>query len=312
VVGFDVSLDVDGAASCGLIGSGLSVQSAIVASGGAFGDPDADASCANGDGTEEAILTGPTIVRIADAAQINALLKSGFSTRVPDYRGVSPLLTSAATLPPANGFYLPTQYVGAVVLATVRDANVPWHAGWTIGGEVVAVNAFGAIAGVVTTADRGPLHGARVEAGGVSALTGPDGTFALNNVITGVTALSVSTVPADCTQPAPVSVAVTAGATSNTTVSVACASAVITTSGMVLTYMCANRFRVRNPNDAVVTVTWDVAGTSEQGTLSLPARPLGSGFSESFFETVATGTVRLFYNGTQIQVKANGGFVCAP
>jgi len=46
--------------------------------------------------------------------------------------------------------------------------------------------------------------------------------------------------------------------------------------------------------------------------LSLPARPLTGAFSETFFETTATGTTRLLYRGTQSDVKANGGFVCTP
>ena len=39
----------------------------------------------------------------------------------------------------------------------------------------------------------------------------------------------------------------------------------------------------------------------------------GSGdVSETLFETVSTRTVRLFYNGAQAEVKANGGFACSP
>ena len=46
--------------------------------------------------------------------------------------------------------------------------------------------------------------------------------------------------------------------------------------------------------------------------LTLPARPLTGAFSETFFETTAMGTARLFYQGNQADVKANGGFVCTP
>ncbi len=53
----------------------------------------------------------------------------------------------------------------------------------------------------------------------------------------------------------------------------------------MLSSICRNRFRVRNPDDAV---------------------------SESFFEAGITGTVRLSFQGIQIQVEANGGVPCAP
>lgn len=312
LAGFDVSFDIDGTESCGLIGSSLSLQHGIIATTGAFGDPDLDASCGGGATTEETVLADPSVVRVTDPTLIAGLQKAGFSAQLPDFRTLSPLFVSAAITPPANGFYLPSAYVGAVGIATVEGANIPWHSGWTLGGIVPSSNAFGSIAGTVISPERGPLHGVRVEAGGVSALTGPDGAFTLTGVLAGASAVSVSTAPAGCTLPTAFSVTVAAGATTTTNLSVACNPAVITTSGMILTYICANRFRVRNPNDAVVTVTWDVFGTSETGTLTMPARPLGSGFGESFFETVATGTVRLFYNGSQIQVKANGGAVCTP
>jgi hypothetical protein len=308
LAGFDVTLDIDGAESCGLLGSALSIQSGIVATTAAFGDPDADPDCVGGAALEDALLGDPSLVQLTDPVMIDGLLKAGFSAELPDFRSISPLFESAATLPPATGFYLPSQYVGAVPMATLDGANIPWHTGWTVGGASEAVNAFGAIAGVVSSATRGPLNGARVEAGDVSALTGADGAFTLTGVLAGNRLLALTTSPSGCTLPTAAAVVVGAGMTATSNIDVMCDPATITTSGMILTYICGNRFRVRNPNDALVPVTWDVAGAGESGALSLPARPLGSGFSEIFFETVATGTVRLFYEGSQIQVKANGGF----
>ena len=77
-----------------------------------------------------------------------------------------------------------------------------------------------------------------------------------------------------------------------------------------LTYMCGNRFRVRNPNDTEVTVIWDVYEKSEKGTLVLPPRLEGVEYSETLFETQNKGTVRLFLDGKVIETKANGGTVC--
>lgn len=68
-------------------------------------------------------------------------------------------------------------------------------------------------------------------------------------------------------------------------VTVTCSTPTIVTAGVVLSSICRNRFRVRNPDDAV---------------------------SESFFEAGITGTVRLSFQGIQIQVEANGGVPCAP
>ncbi|MFN8877427.1 MAG: C-type lectin domain-containing protein [Gemmatimonadota bacterium] len=78
-----------------------------------------------------------------------------------------------------------------------------------------------------------------------------------------------------------------------------------------LTALCGTRFRVRNRSDYHVTATWDVYGTAERGTLSLPPRPSGAEFSETIFSTVARGTVRLFVSGNQVDVKAPSAGACA-
>lgn len=82
--------------------------------------------------------------------------------------------------------------------------------------------------------------------------------------------------------------------------------------GIRLTYICGNKFRVRNPNGTAVPVSWDVYNKNEAGTLTLPPKVTGQPYSESFFTTVNKGTVRLFHTGQLIQTKANGGAVCPP
>lgn len=310
--GYDVVLDLDGPATCSRVGVDLSISHAVIAGTTALGDPDADGDCTQGAAVEDAVLAQPTIEPLTDVAMVATLLKSGFASRVPDFRAVASVLETRATLPEDDGFFLPSLFVGAVEPAVLLGANLPWHSGWTRDGLASGTVLFGSVRGTVSGTTRGPLNAARIEVGGASTLSAPDGTFALGGLPAGAISLQVTTVPSGCTLPSPTSAVVPGGSEVELPVSVECSEPTITTSGLILTYICANRFRVRNPNDAVLPVSWDVAGVGETGVLSLPARPIGSGFSETFFDTVATGTVRLFYNGTQIQVKANGGFVCAP
>jgi hypothetical protein len=312
IAGFDVALDVDGASSCGLIGTGITVTHGIIAGTGALGDPDADAACAGGAATEDALLTDATLERVTDAAQIDGLLRAGFDAVLPDFRSLSAVFLSRAIAPPANGFYLPSAYVGGGEPLTIGGTNIPWHSGWTRDDVVPAVSAFGTVSGTVSSPQRGAFNGARVEAGGVSTVTDATGAFILPGVLAGAVPVLATTGPSGCTLPASRTVTVVASATTNGDLTVGCSALTIAPSTLRLAYICGRTFRVRNPNDAAVTVTWDVFGTSETGTLALPARPLSGSFSETFFETVATGTVRLFYNGSQSDVKANGGFACTP
>ncbi len=83
-----------------------------------------------------------------------------------------------------------------------------------------------------------------------------------------------------------------------------------------LTAMCGTRFRVRNRIDREIAATWDVYGMSESGTLTLPARsganPNPLEYADVFFETSHRGTVRLFVDGKQADVKAPSANGCAP
>jgi hypothetical protein len=63
------------------------------------------------------------------------------------------------------------------------------------------------------------------------------------------------------------------------------------------------RYRIRNDNDQEVTVNWDVYGTSQGDEITVGAN------SDEFIVVNTSGsdeaTVRLFYDGNQIDVKAN-------
>ena len=312
VAGFDVSLDIDGATSCALLGTELVIAHAIVGSTAAFGDPDVDAGCANGAATEDLVLATPTIAREANAATIAGFLKAAFVPVLPDFRATSPLFATVATTPPASGFYRQSSYVGAVEIERIGGSNIPWHSGWTRDDLVAPIVALGSVSGVVQSPTRGALNGVRVELGGASALTSATGAYTIDGVLAGTAAIRITTVPVGCTLPVSLTVTVIGGSSAAADITVPCTAITVAPGTLRLTYICGRTFRVRNTNDATLAVNWDVAGTADAGVLSLPARPLTGAFSETFFETTEPGTTRLFYQGNQADVKANGGFVCTP
>jgi hypothetical protein len=71
-----------------------------------------------------------------------------------------------------------------------------------------------------------------------------------------------------------------------------------------LTYLCGNRFRVRNANADWADVRYDVYRTDDAADLTVPP------FGEIVLTTARAGTTRLFYAGQLIQTKANGGAAC--
>jgi hypothetical protein len=77
-----------------------------------------------------------------------------------------------------------------------------------------------------------------------------------------------------------------------------------------LTYMCANRYRVRNYNPEPFAPSFDVYNTPDRGWAYVPARPTGADYAEAFFVTERRGTVRLFVDGVLQDTKANGGTNC--
>lgn len=78
-----------------------------------------------------------------------------------------------------------------------------------------------------------------------------------------------------------------------------------------LVYVCGNRFTIRNGNTRVVTVGYQVVGSSERwNSLGVAARPDSLSYGETPLRTQATGPVQLLYNGQVIQTVANGGTTC--
>lgn len=80
---------------------------------------------------------------------------------------------------------------------------------------------------------------------------------------------------------------------------------------VTLTYMCGNRFRLRNRSSVWGAFTYDVYGTAERRTIDVPVSVAPTVASEIFFTTKARGTVRVFWQNRLLQTKANGGTVCS-
>jgi len=81
-------------------------------------------------------------------------------------------------------------------------------------------------------------------------------------------------------------------------------------SDIKLSYACGNYFSVRNENSSEVDLTFNVHLTGEHGTLSLPAKPIEYAYSEVYVLTRTTGSLQLYYNGSRVAVKSNGGLTC--
>jgi hypothetical protein len=80
----------------------------------------------------------------------------------------------------------------------------------------------------------------------------------------------------------------------------------VTDSELNLTYICGNRFRVRNTSQEAVSVKYDVYQTSDTGELFVNAG------QDVLFTTELRGTTRLFYFDRLVRTKANGNTVCPP
>jgi hypothetical protein len=124
-----VGFDVDGAATCARLSTGIRIESSIFFNGAPdFSDDD---DCAD----EPAFALDPVRGnRVVDPALISAA-----STATPDFRPAlgSPALQGYA-LPPADGFFdLGAMFVGAMAGAELAGGNIPWYSGWTRGWTAV-------------------------------------------------------------------------------------------------------------------------------------------------------------------------------
>jgi hypothetical protein len=83
------------------------------------------------------------------------------------------------------------------------------------------------------------------------------------------------------------------------------------TTAVTLTYICGNKFRLRNKAFLNLTLRYDVYGTPESETLPIEMPESGSTQRDIFFTTRVKGTVRVFYRAKLLQTKANGNTPCS-
>lgn len=86
----------------------------------------------------------------------------------------------------------------------------------------------------------------------------------------------------------------------------------ISTAEIKLSYTCGNIYRIRNGNAAQVTLTYTVYRTTETGSITLPAKSSVYAYSETYLQTVHNGALRIFYGGTRVATRDNGGAQCSP
>ncbi len=311
-VGGGSLIDLDGSAACEAATIGAVDLRSVVAVGVMRLDADDDdADCGSASGAEGVVLAAAPVTSYS-MAEMAALMHQPLAAVLPDFRfrptASFPLGTSA----PIDGFFsAPAAEVGAFG-AAFPLAQVPWYSGWSTDGDPPRLP-FGSLTGVLLSTEGAPIGGATIVVSGAdqSGVTSASGGFTVSLVRPGTRTIRAEGLPAGCASVDTVA-SIPADDVVSLTMRAACGPVTIVPSAIRLTYICGNTFRARNGNAAPVSVTWDVFGAGETGTLLLPPRPLTGTASETFFTTTATGTVRLFYEGSQVDVKANGGSVCAP
>ena len=86
---------------------------------------------------------------------------------------------------------------------------------------------------------------------------------------------------------------------------------------IVLAYVCGNRFSLRNSNSIPLILAFDVVGPTAIGSGQAQAEVQVDGvnppatYAETIFDSRVKGTVRIFFNGTAIQVRPNGNKKCS-
>lgn len=135
----------------------------------------------------------------------------------------------------------------------------------------------GTIAGTVSSPQRGPLDGVTVSAGAFSDGTDATGAYSIASVPTGPRSVTLSALPAGCTNPGAQATTVSAGATSTVNFTVVCTAFVGTVAGTVTSSLGGGIAGV----SVVVTPTGGSAQpagtTSGVGAYSVPGVPVGAG-----------------------------------
>jgi hypothetical protein len=83
-------------------------------------------------------------------------------------------------------------------------------------------------------------------------------------------------------------------------------------SGIRLTYLCANRFRIRSMRRDTVRVRWSVDNSSDTGSVLIPDMGRSGRPRDGSFETTATGITRVFVGELLADSVAHGSAPCLP
>jgi uncharacterized repeat protein (TIGR01451 family) len=223
--GIPVGVDVDGAETCALIGTDLSVGASVFGGVDMPGDPDVDVGCPGSPLVEDALIAADGNLVVSTPADVTALIKAAADPLLPDFRGgwTGALAAFSASVPPSDGFFDPgSVYPGGSAIATPSQPNIPWHAGWTRGGLGTSLP-LGGIQGTVSDGTS-PLAGISVvaEAGDFAGLTDAAGFYELAWVRPGVTTVSLDGLSSDCLDPGSIPASVTAGAVTTLDIVVQC------------------------------------------------------------------------------------------
>jgi hypothetical protein len=80
-----------------------------------------------------------------------------------------------------------------------------------------------------------------------------------------------------------------------------------------LIYVCGNKFLATNTSRVPVQVTYRVVGSSETGSLTMPAAPVTDpAHTETELETVERGVVELYQDDRRVAHRLNRDLPCGP
>ncbi|MBC7842786.1 MAG: hypothetical protein H7099_10755 [Gemmatimonadaceae bacterium] len=194
-----IALDLGGAATCAQITSGaLTLRNALTAGATSLGEGTVSAGC-----PAEAALIASGVEQNVTLPGASGLLTSENDLYLPDLRPVtgSALELSPAAIPPSDGFFATSAYIGAIP-PKVTAGSIPWFSGWTSPAPPPAPIPSGTITGIVRSPFRGLLPNVRVTDAttGETTVTAADGRYTLT-LPAGTALLDVSVIPAECSVP---------------------------------------------------------------------------------------------------------------
>jgi hypothetical protein len=81
-------------------------------------------------------------------------------------------------------------------------------------------------------------------------------------------------------------------------------------SQLALSYLCANRFAIRNHNTVDVTVEYEIAGGSGKPSVQVIGKPDGATYAETIILAGTTSTVHLLFDGEILHTVVGSNTSC--